>query len=272
MEPMDVIESKQRPLAPRIVGVVHLLPLPGSARGNSSADFGRVLDDARRDADAYARGGVDAIIVENFGDVPFRRGRVEPHTIAAMTLATEAVGRTCGLPIGVNVLRNDLIGAISIAAMTGARFVRANVYVGAAVTDQGIIQGEAEEAQTLVRRLGTNVDVWADVDVKHAAQLTGRPISEQAVDAIERGLAAAVIVSGTGTGRPAAMADVLAVREAVGDAAVYVGSGVTLNNIEETLRVASGVIVGSAMKVDGIVANRVDVVRVREVVAAVPSI
>ena len=75
-----------------------------------------------------------------------------------------------GLPVGVNILRNDVAGAVAIAAATGARFVRANVYVGASLTDQGLIEGAADAVQALIRRLGAPVAVWADVDVnlKHA--------------------------------------------------------------------------------------------------------
>ncbi|HYO29312.1 MAG TPA: BtpA/SgcQ family protein, partial [Thermomicrobiales bacterium] len=129
---------------PRVVGVIHLPPLPGSARGGSAADLPALLDHARRDAVAYAEGGADALIVENFGDVPFVKEAVSPATVAAMALAVAAVREAAGLPVGVNVLRNDVLAAVSVAAMAGGAFVRANVYVGAALTDQGIIEGRAE--------------------------------------------------------------------------------------------------------------------------------
>src|SRR5262245_14275324 len=115
---------------PRFVGTVHLLPLPGSARGGEARDLGQVIERALRDAARYAEGGAQGLMVENFGDVPFARDRVGAHVVSAMTLAVNAVREESGLPVGVNVLRNDVLSAVSIAAMTGARFVRANVYVG----------------------------------------------------------------------------------------------------------------------------------------------
>jgi predicted TIM-barrel enzyme len=57
--------------APYLVGTVHLPPLPGSARGRNASEIGMILDRARSDALRYAEGGFDAVIVENFGDVPF---------------------------------------------------------------------------------------------------------------------------------------------------------------------------------------------------------
>ncbi|HEY8447607.1 MAG TPA: BtpA/SgcQ family protein [Thermomicrobiales bacterium] len=253
---------------PRVVGVVHLPPLPGSARGGPAASMRDVLAAARRDAAAYAEGGADALIVENFGDVPFVKERVGAHVVAAMTLAVAAVREETGLPVGVNVLRNDVLSAVSIAAMAGGSFVRANVYVGATVTDQGLIEGRAEEVQALIRRLGADVAVWADVDVKHAAPLAPRPLGELAEDAVERGLAGAVIVTGRATGQPAADADLRAVRAAVPHTPLYVGSGVTAETVSALLRIADGVIVGTASKMDGIVTNPVSVERVREIVAA----
>jgi membrane complex biogenesis BtpA family protein len=255
--------------APGFVGTVHLLALPGSARGKGAGQFQTVLDRARRDAAAYVKGGADALIVENFGDAPFARDRVGAHVVAAMTLAVEAVQRESGLPVGVNVLRNDVMSAVAIAAMTGGRFVRANVYVGAAVTDQGIIEGHADDVQELIRRVGAEVDVWADVDVKHAAPLAARPIADLAEDAVERGLARAVIVTGRATGQAAAVEDVQAVRVVVPGVPVYVGSGVTAETVSRLLQIADGVIVGTAAKVDGIVTNPVDVERVRAIARAI---
>jgi membrane complex biogenesis BtpA family protein len=251
--------------APRFVGTVHLLALPGSARGGRASDLAAVIDRARRDAAHYAEGGADALIVENFGDVPFARDRVGSHFVAAMTLAVAAIRAESGLPVGVNVLRNDVLSAVAIAAMTGARFVRANVYVGAAVTDQGVIEGRADEVQALIRQLGAAVDVWADVDVKHAAPLAPWPVADLAADAVERGLAGAVIVTGRATGQPAAEDDLRSVRSAVLGTPLYVGSGVTAETVGGLLRIADGVIVGTAAKVDGVVTNPVDIDRVRAI-------
>jgi uncharacterized protein len=260
-----VVNEKTLPL---VVGVVHLPPLPGSVRGGAARDIAAVLDAARRDASVWAAGGASALIVENFGDVPFARHRVGAETVAAMTLAAAAVHGETGLPLGVNVLRNDVESAVAIAALTGASFVRANVYAGVAVTDQGVINGDPRSVQALIRRLGADIAVWADVDVKHAAPLAPRPLADQAEDAVERGLAAALIVSGRATGQATATTDLAAVRRALPATPLYVGSGATAAQMDDLLRWADGVIIGTAAKRDGHVANPVDLVRVRAIVAA----
>lgn len=255
--------------ASRLVGVVHLPPLPGSARGGSASDVPALIDLALRDALTWADGGADALIVENFGDVPFRANRVEPHTVAAMTLAVSRIAAETGLPIGVNVLRNDVLSAVSIAALAGGSFVRANVYVGAALTDQGLIEGEAEAVQALIRRLGAPVAVWADLDVKHAAQLAPRPIAELAEDAVLRGLAGAVIVTGAATGKPVSEGDLAAVRSALPETPVYAGSGVTVETIPAIFRHADGAIIGTAAKAGGDISQPVELARVCALRAAI---
>jgi membrane complex biogenesis BtpA family protein len=246
-------------VTPRIVGVIHLPALPGTPRGGNADDFARVLSFARRDAAAWAAGGADALMVENFHDVPFHKGSVGPETVAAMTLAVAAVMEESSLPTGVNVLRNDVEAAAAIAALTGASFIRANVYVGAAVTDQGLIEGRADTVQALIKRLDAPIAVWADVDVKHAAQLAPRSLRELAEDAVKRGLASALIVTGAGTGHPTSLDDVRAVRAAMPGTPIYVGSGANAETLPALLEVADGAIIGSAAKENADPANPVNV-------------
>lgn len=253
---------------PRIVGVIHLPALPGTPRGGVAADIARVINFARRDAAAWAEGGADALMVENFHDVPFHKDSVGPETVAAMTLAVAAVMEESALPTGVNVLRNDVEAAAAIAAMTGASYIRANVYVGAAVTDQGLVEGRADRVQALIRRLAAPVDVWADVDVKHAAQLAPRSLGELAEDAVKRGLASALIVTGAGTGHPTSLDDVRAVKAAMPGVPLYVGSGANPGTLPDFLDVADGAIIGSAAKENADPANPVAVKLVKALVEA----
>jgi membrane complex biogenesis BtpA family protein len=259
--------SQPRPW-PRVVGVLHLPPLPGSARGGAAATIGSIIDATLRDATTYRDAGIDTVIVENYGDLPFVQDRVDAAVTSAMTRVIDAVQRETGLAVGVNVLRNDVLTAVSIAALTGARFVRANVYVGAMLTESGLIQGRAHAVQQELKRLGAaHVEVWADLDVKHAAPLVARSLEEQADDAIERAFAAALIVTGSATGAPADPDAVARLRHHTPAAPIYVGSGASPETIP-CLTGATGFIVGTAMKADGVVTNPVDPDRVRAVLAA----
>ena len=145
----------------KIVGMVHLGALPGSPR--DAGDFPQVLERAVADAKSLAEGGADAVMIENFFDAPFHKSSVPPVTVAAMTRAVLVVREAVRVPVGVNVLRNDACAALSIAHVCGAQFIRCNVFVGAVVTDQGIIEGAAREVVDLRRRLRAQVEIWADL-------------------------------------------------------------------------------------------------------------
>jgi membrane complex biogenesis BtpA family protein len=260
-----------------VVGMVHLPPLPGAPRYDRAAGREHLHDVARRDAERLAAGGVDAVLVENFGDVPFYPDEVPDHVVAELTALARTVGDAVDLPVGVNVLRNDGPAAVAVAAAAGADFVRVNVHTGARVADQGVLEGRAHETMRLRERLDADVAVLADHDVKHSAPLAADGhAAESFADAAERGLADGVVVSGERTGRPtdpAAVEEAVARRDDLGlDTPVFVGSGVTADRVGDLLAVADGAIVGTALKEGGETTAPVDVGRVEELVAAADAV
>jgi uncharacterized protein len=232
-------------------------------------EFERIRQFVLADASALAEGGVDGLMIENFGDVPFYPARVPAHTISFLTTLSGEVKAHYRLPLGINVLRNDGMAAIAIAAAIQAEYVRVNVYTGARLADQGILQGEAHDVARYRRTLGIKAQIWADVAVKHSAALGHRSLEDEVEDTVERGLADAVIVSGTATGKPALFEDVRTVKRHARGAPIYIGSGVDASNVEGLLDVADGVIVGTALKRGGEVSAPVDTIRVRTLVSSV---
>ncbi len=251
-----------------VVGMLHLPPLPGSPRAAMRLEA--IRDHVLRDAEALVSGGIDGLMLENYGDVPFTAGRVGIDTVAAMKwLAREVRREHPRTPLGINVLRNDGLSALSIAQAVGTAFIRVNVLAGARLTDQGVIQGIAYELLRERRRFGAgDVKILADVDAKHSAPLAPRPLAEEAADLVERALADGLIVTGPATGHAAALADLREVKQAAPGRPAFVGSGITAQNIADVARVADGLIVGSWLKVDGRVSNPVDPARVRALVTA----
>jgi membrane complex biogenesis BtpA family protein len=228
-----------------------------------------VLRRARADAAAYRAAGFDGLVVENYGDAPFWKDRVPPETVAATALAAAAARDAApGLAVGANVLRNDARAALAVAAAAGLDFVRVNVLAGAVATDQGLVEGRAAEVLRERARLCPGVRVLADVRVKHGRPLAERPIGDEARDLVGRGGADAVIVTGERTGAPAAPSDLDAVRAACPHATLLVGSGASPETVRGLLRVADGVIVGTAVKRGGATEAPVDPRRARAFVRA----
>jgi membrane complex biogenesis BtpA family protein len=255
--------------APAVVGMVHLPALPDAPA--HSLPMTDIIEAALHDADALIRGGVDGLIVENLGDVPFHGHQVSAATVAALTrVVTEVCAHAGDVPVGVNVLRNDANAALAIAAATGARFVRVNVHTGSMFTDQGLLQGRAAETLRTRERLCPDVALFADVHVKHAVPVPGEVLEDAARDAWHRGLADALIVSGAATGAPTDPARVARVVEAVDGAPVWVGSGAASEQLAELEAAgAHGFIVGSALRRDGAAGAPVEPHRVDDFMQAV---
>jgi membrane complex biogenesis BtpA family protein len=251
----------------RLIGMVHVAPLPGSPRWNGSMD--RVVEAAVADARVLTDGGFDGLLVENYGDAPFTAGRVEPATIAALAVVAAEIRRVAPhAALGVNVLKNDARAALAIACAVGARFVRVNVHAGAVLADQGVVQSDAYATLRDRRLLGADVKIFADVGGKHAVPLAPVELEQHARDLVHRGLADGLVVSGAATGATTSLADVKRVRGAVPHVPLLVGSGATPDTAAELLSLADGLIVGTALKRGGDVNAPVDAERVRRLVAA----
>jgi len=261
---LDEIFGENRPI---IIGVVHLKPLPGAPlyEGN----FEDIIESALRDAQALEDGGVDGVIVENFGDRPFLKRIRSPETVAAMAIIVKEVVRELSVPVGVNVLRNSAEEALAIAYVTGGKFIRANAYVETIVTDSGIIEPCAPRVLRNARILGAEIGILADIHVKHARPLVERSLEDTAMDAFERGLATAVVITGSRTGEPPSMEDLRKVKE-LGKGPVLIGSGLTPENTK-LLRYADGAIVGTYFKEKGILSPVVKD-KVKKLVNAAKSI
>jgi membrane complex biogenesis BtpA family protein len=247
--------------------MIHLSPLPGSPR--YGGDLEAIRDSALRDADTLVTGGVHGLMIENFGDVPFFPGRVPAHVVSQMTAIAQQIRSRFDLPLGINVLRNDGLSAIAVAHAVGAEFIRVNILCGARVADQGVLQGIAHDLLRERKALGvTNIKILADVDVKHSAALSPRPLADEIEDTLHRGLADGLIVSGSGTGKATALDKVREAKAACGTAPLFVGSGISAQTIRDYLPYADGFIVGTSLKRDGNPANPVERSRVKELIDA----
>jgi uncharacterized protein len=251
---------------PRLVGMVHLGPLPGAP--GFDGDLDRVLKAAVADAGILQEAGFGAVLVENFGDAPFYGASVPPITVAAMTRAVAEVAGAVSLQVGVNVLRNDAESALAVAAAAGGSFIRVNVLSGTMVTDQGLLTGKAAEVARLRVAVAPDVAILADVFVKHAVPPPGLTIEQAAADLWERAAADAIVVSGPATGEPVDGEQLGAVAAAVPDAPLIAGSGVDAANVRAVLEACHGVIVGTSVKVGGRTTAPVDPDRARALVEA----
>ncbi|MFQ5589679.1 MAG: BtpA/SgcQ family protein [Phycisphaerae bacterium] len=235
--------------SPALIGVVHLPALPGAPCHQLPMD--EIIERTLADALILRDAGFDAIIVENFGDLPFSGSRLSPGSVAALALVADRARRATSLPLGINALRNDARSALGIAAAAGGSFIRVNVHTGVSATDQGMIEGRAAQTLRYRRQLGARIAILADVHVKHAEPVSQPDLASAARETAYRGLADGLIVTGRATGEPVNPDHLTCVRAAVPDRRVYVGSGATAESARCLMESSSGIIVGTALKPGG---------------------
>jgi len=242
-----------------VIAVVHVRPLPGSPNYDGQP-VEEICQAAIDDAIRYAESGVDGLIVENHGDIPFLKPKyIGPETVAMMAIVAFRVRLATKLPTGVNMLANGAIPAIAVAKASGAGFIRVNEWVNAYVANEGVVEGQAAEATRYRSWLhARNLKILADVHVKHGAHaiVADRSITELTRDA-EFFDADVVIATGHRTGDAPSMEELCEIRDAT-TLPLVAGSGVSIDNVAEIMEVVDGVIVASSLKYDGMWWNSVD--------------
>lgn len=247
-----------------IIGVIHLPPLPGSPK--YKGDFNNIIKRALKDAEKYVKEGVKYILIENFGDAPYRVRVKEFETIVAMTIISREIIKKFGeeVKVGINLLRNSGSEAMAIAYLTGGKFIRVNALCQTIDAPEGILHPAAREiAETMFKlKIKDNeIKILADVNVKHGQPITKRNIRQVIQDTIERGKAYAIILTGPKTGTPPKTSLVKQARKS--KAKIFIGSGITPNNIKTYWKLADGFIIGSYFKTRGKTTNPVDSKRVK---------
>lgn len=253
-----------------VIGVIHSKALPGSP-AYEGEPLESIYAFAVEEAQRYVRGGVDGLIVENHGDIPFSKPEdLGPETAAVMAVMTDRVRQSVPVPVGVNVLANGALTALAVAQAGSGAFVRVNQWANAYIANEGFIEGPAAKAARYRAWLrAKNIKVFADVHVKHGSHaiVSDRSVEEMARDA-EFFDADVVIATGQRTGDAALLDEVSTIKNAT-QLPLLIGSGVTEDNVGDLLSIADGVIVASSLKEEGVWWTPVDEAKVRRFIAVV---
>ena len=252
-----------------LIGVVHCPSFPGSPRYDGRS-MESIYDACLRDVEAYVQGGMNGLIIENHGDIPFLKpDQIGPETTGFLSVITDRIVRQVDCPVGVNVLANAPIPAFAVAAAAGASFIRVNQWANAYVANEGFIEGRAGEALRYRTSLQANhIKVFADSHVKHGSHAI---VADRSVEELTRDVAFfdadAVIATGHRTGNAATLEEITSIGSS-SSLPLLVGSGVTQDNIATILKHVDGVIVASSLKRDGDWWNEVQLPRVKSLVEA----
>jgi membrane complex biogenesis BtpA family protein len=242
-----------------IIGMVHLLPLPGAPfdRGRSPAD---VLAAAERDLEVLLDAGFDAISISNEGDRPYAT-TIPPEQIAVFTHVVSRLTAGLDVPFGCGMLI-DPKASLAVARAVSAQFIRLSF--GTMVGSYGVLSEDPAAILRYRRAIGADdVALYLNLSPHFSTSLDTRPLAEVVATTAFLCEPDAIQVHGAGAGVAPAAADVMAVREAAPDIPLLVASGVTPDSVGEVLEHADGVIVGTCLKYDGNIWNPVDPERAR---------
>lgn len=249
-----------------IIGMVHLLPLPGSP--GYAGDLFPIIRRAKEDAQRLVDAGFDGMIVENFADKPYTTGPGPLERTVAYTIVLTEIRRMVDLPLGVNVQFNDYQAELITAGLCAADFIRVEAFVDSLTSAGGISPACAADLQRMKVRLGFNtLKIFADVHVKEAFLIGNASITESVRSAEQAG-ADAIIITGTATGQATPIDPILEAKKST-QLKILVGSGFDQANAVELMSVADGAIVGSSIKVGGVADNPVDPKAARRLITAV---
>ena len=255
-------------VAKPIIAMAHLPALPGTPQYDREKGVEHIVECVKQDVTHLIEGGVDAIMYCNEDDRPY----VFKAGIEQVTAMTRVITETkpTGIPFGVDFLW-DPMAAMAVAHSTGGRFIR-EVLTGVYESDMGLWSPKAGELARFRSQIGgEDIRIFYNVVPEFASPLGSRSAVERAHSAVVSSLVDVILVSGRMAGEEADLSVIREIKKSI-DAPVFVNTGVKLENVEEYLSVADGVIIGSGLKFDGYTWNPVDPARVEEFMEKVDQI
>lgn len=255
-----MVESKPK----HLVGMIHVRALPGTPKNCLSNED--IIMKALEEAKIYADNNYDAIIIENMFDIPYLKREVGPEIISMMAIICRDIKKLYfpNKPVGVQILGGCNKSSLAVAFASGCDFIRAEGFVFGHVADEGYMDADAGELLRYRKNIGADkVKVFTDIKKKHSSHsitsdLSIGDISKNA----EYFLSDAIIVTGSSTGKEASLEELKEVKKLC-SIPLYIGSGITIENLKLFIDYADGFIVGSYFKYDGYWANEIDPEKVK---------
>ena len=233
-----------------IIGMLHVPALPGTPRHSASID--RIIEISLEEANIYEKSGIDSMIIENMHDVPYLNKNVGPEITASMTAIACEIKRHLQIPIGIQILAGANKQALAVAKAAGLDFIRAEGFLYSHIADEGLMNADAGELLRYRKQIeAESIFILADIKKKHSSHSITDDISIlEFASAAEFFLSDGIIVTGSATGKPADIMEIKELKNKI-NLPVYIGSGITIDNISEYWYYADGFIVGSHFKENG---------------------
>jgi len=249
-----------------IIGMCHLMALPGDPLYDKNGDMEKIIECAQRDIAMLQEGGVDAILFSNEFSMPYQT-KVEPITIAAMARVIGELKHVIKIPYGVDCLF-DPVATIDLAAVTNAAFIR-EVMSGIYASELGFWNTDiGKTSRHLCNRGLTDLKLFNNIMPEFAKHVVERDIGEMITSTLFVSRPDVLCVSGLTAGRNPGIELLTKIKNLGLDTLLFCNTGCTKDNIKEILNITDGAIVGTTFKIEGKFNNPIDVRRVKEFMSA----
>lgn len=200
-----------------------------------------ILAIAKKEIDIYIKGGVDAIIVENYFSNIGRVKGIEKQKEEIEMVLSYIREQNFNMVFGLNFLDDDEIN-FELAKKYNVDFLQLDSIAGHLAPDEDKKFGE------FVQKFRSECDVCivGGVRFKYQPYNSGRSLEEDLKIGMLR--CDAIAVTGNATGEETNMSKIESFRNVIGDFPLVIAAGMTLENCHKQLEIGDAAIVGSYFK------------------------
>jgi len=268
----DILKRKFAGQKKPIIAMAHFPATPGSPKYDNNGGLEKIYETVYKDVKALIENGVKTVMFCNEGDRPYLKN-VGHETTATMAGIIAKISSELNLNcFGTDVLW-DPKAALALGKATGASFVR-EVFTGAYAGDIGIWNTNCGETFRYRKNIeAEDIALLFNINAEFASSLDKRDTEMVAKSVKFSSLADVICVSGPMTGMETHTDKLQRVKENIpDDTLLFANTGVNIENVDNILSVADGVVIGSHLKVDGNTWNPIDPKRVNEFMKKVENL
>lgn len=230
-----------------IIGLVHLLPMPGTPLFEEG-NIEKMTEKAINDCLALQRGGAQGGLIQSVDVIYPATDDTDYARVATLAMIAGRVRAEVGpdFKIGVQLMWNCITPSLAVAKAAGADFTRCSVLVGSADSIYGRVEANPLAIMEYRNKINARgVAMISEISGYHnKGEYDKADLQNKAASSMRVGADAIEVYAKDFEMNERLIKDV----KEMGNFPVILGGGTTVDNCKERLRYADGALVGSAFE------------------------